>query len=208
MSSKNSTLTKLRENEREIRKDLIIDAAIRLFAAKPFDRVGMRDIASEAGLSPASIYRYFSNRDELFVEALCRESKIIEQEIRRAKDSESEASIEKIASTFVDYLIEHDTFFKMMTYFMITGRIAEDTLEKFNETERKLLDVFDDIFENLGAKGPVRLTSHAFFATLNGILITFHNYPGRSSEDTRKHMHRLVDIVSRAFKDTSAAITR
>ncbi|HMK33906.1 MAG TPA: helix-turn-helix domain-containing protein, partial [Desulfomonilaceae bacterium] len=78
MSRTTSTLTKLRKKERETRRDLIIDAAIRLFATTPFDRVGMRDIASEAGLSPASIYRYFSNRDDLFVEALCREIKSIE----------------------------------------------------------------------------------------------------------------------------------
>ncbi len=35
-----------------------------LFSPMPFDKVGMRDIAPEAGLSPASIYRYFSNRDD------------------------------------------------------------------------------------------------------------------------------------------------
>lgn len=202
MPRENSTLTQLRQNERQIRRDLIIDAAMRLFATSPFDRVGMRDIAAEAGISPASIYRYFSNRDELFVEALCRESKSIEEEIRRAKDSEGGLSIEQIACTFVDYLFEHDTFFRMMTHFMITGRIAGNALERFNETERKLLDVFEEIFESLGAGENVRLISHAFFAALNGILITFRNYPGRPAEDTRKHMRRLAAIISSAFKDS------
>jgi len=58
-SGMKSTLTKLRERERQARRNLIIDAAIKLFAAKPFKQVGMRDIAAEAGLSPASIYRIF-----------------------------------------------------------------------------------------------------------------------------------------------------
>jgi AcrR family transcriptional regulator len=208
MPQKNSTLTQLKATEREVRRDLIIDAAMRLFATRPFDRAGMRDIASEAGISPASIYRYFSNRDELFVEALCRESKSIEQEIRRATDPEGKTSIEQIAATFVDYLFEHDTFFKMMTHFMITGRITDAALEKFNETERKLLDAFDKIFESIGARGNVRLISHAFFAALNGILITFRNYPGRSAEDTRKHMRRLVSIISTAFKDSLTSTDR
>ncbi len=202
MPDKNSTLVKLRENEREIRKNLIIDAAMRLFATKPFERVGMRDIASEAGLSPASIYRYFSNRDELFLEALCRESKSIEREMRRARDSEVRLSIEHIAETFVDYLFEHDTFFKMMTHFMIAGKIGGRALEKFNDTERKLLDVFDEVFKDVGACEDVRLISHAFFAALNGILITFHNYPGRRAEDTANHMRRLVSIISTAFRNS------
>ena len=75
MTTSKSTLAKLRDEERETRKDLIVDAAVRLFAAKSYHRVGMREIAAEAGMSPATIYRYFSDRDELFVEALLRESR-------------------------------------------------------------------------------------------------------------------------------------
>ncbi|HMK35440.1 MAG TPA: hypothetical protein VK463_10260, partial [Desulfomonilaceae bacterium] len=114
------------------------------------------------------------------------------------------SSIDQIGSAFVNHLLEHDTFFKMMTHFMITGRIGEESLKKFNETERKLLDVFDGIFENAGATESARLISHAFFAALNGVLITFHNYPGRPAEDTRKHMHRLVRIISTVFSNSNA----
>ena len=69
----------------KVRKNLIIDASIRLFSKMLFDKVGMRDIAAEADISPASIYRYFSNRDDLFAEALWREGQTIGQEIKRLK---------------------------------------------------------------------------------------------------------------------------
>jgi AcrR family transcriptional regulator len=200
MAQKKAVLTRMRENEREVRKNLIIDASIRLFSKMPFDKVGMRDIAAEAGLSPASIYRYFSNRDDLFAEALWREGQTIGQEIKRLKEADVDVSIEQIASTFVNYLLEHSTFFEMMTHFMITGKIGEKALEKFNKAERKLLDVFDELFVGMGATGEVRLLSHAFFASLNGILITFRNYPGRPPEDTRKHSLRLAAIVANVFK--------
>jgi AcrR family transcriptional regulator len=200
MNQKKAVLTRMRENEREVRKNLIIDASIRLFSKMPFDQVGMRDIAAEADISPSSIYRYFSNRDDLFVEALWREGQTIAQEIKRLKDAKVDVSIEQIASTFVNYLLEHSTFFEMMTHFMITGKIGEKALEKFNKAERKLLDVFDELFVDIGATGEIRLLSHAFFASLNGILITFRNYPGRHPEDTRKHTLRLAAIVANVFK--------
>ncbi len=200
MNQEKAVLTRMRENEREVRKNLIIDASIRLFSKMPFDQVGMRDIAAEAGLSPASIYRYFSNRDDLFAEALWREGQTIGQEIKRLKEADVDASIEQIASTFVNYLLEHAAFFEMMTHFMITGKIGEKALEKFNKAERKLLDVFDELFVGMGASGEVRLLSHAFFAALNGILITFRNYPGRPPEDTRKHTPKLAAIVANVFK--------
>ena len=74
-----STFMRMREDEREIRKTLIINAAMILFERMPFQDIGMRDIAAEAGVSAASIYRYFPSRDDLFAEALIRDMIIVEQ---------------------------------------------------------------------------------------------------------------------------------
>ena len=60
-----STFKQLREDEREVRKQLIIKAAKELFEEKSFHEIGMRDIAIKAGVSAASIYRYFPSRDDL-----------------------------------------------------------------------------------------------------------------------------------------------
>lgn len=179
--------------------NLILDAAIRLFAAKPFKQVGMRDIAAEAGLSPASIYRYFSDRDALFVEALYRESKAIGERIQKIVEESVKLPVEHVAVNFVDYLLEHCSFFQMMTYFMIDGAMSEKALERFNSIERNLLTSFDEAFRKVGAREDVRLLSHLFFAALNGILITFRNYPGRTMEETRKHMHRLAELLADVF---------
>ena len=71
--SDRSTFMKLRQDEREVRKSLIITAAMKLFEERSFHDIGMRDIASEAGVSAASIYRYFPSRDDLFIEALIQD---------------------------------------------------------------------------------------------------------------------------------------
>jgi len=195
-----STLVKLKENEREVRKNLIINASVSLFARKSFNQVSMRDIAAEAGISPASIYRYFSDRDELFVEALYREGKVIGKNLEKLLEENKNSSIEKLACDFVEYLIVHDAFFQMMAHFMIDGGINNKSLERFNAIERYLLNIFDESFTKIGVKENVRLVSHAFFASLNGILITFRNYPGRNEEEIRKHMLRLASITAGVFE--------
>ncbi len=203
MANAGSTLSQLREVEREARRNLIIDAAMHLFAERPFNQVGIRDIAAQAGLSPASIYRYFNDRDELFLEAFFRESASMELIIRDLLDDAANLSIERTATTYLDYLLDHDAFFQMMTHFMIQGGMGPEVLEKFNEAERRLLRSFDRIFVEIGIKGVdgnVRVVSHAFFSALNGILITFRNYPGRDTKDVRRHMHRLAAIISEAFR--------
>ena len=160
----------------------------------------MRDIAAEAGLSPASIYRYFSDRDALFVEALYRESLRIGAKIQEIVQQSVNQPFEQVAVNFVDYLMEHDAFFQMMTHFMIEGGITEKALDRFNATERSILNAFDELFKKTGYQGNVRLISHAFFAALNGILITFRNYPGRTVEETRRHIHRLARITAEIFR--------
>src|SRR5690625_5129766 len=69
------TIQMLQEAERETRKQLILTAALTLFGEKQISKVGMRDIAGEAGISPALIYRHFEDQDELFIEAFVKKSK-------------------------------------------------------------------------------------------------------------------------------------
>lgn len=196
-----STLMKLKENERDARKNLIIDAAITLFAQKSFKDVSMRDIAGEAGISPASIYRYFSDRDELFIEAFLREARKIGDSIEKLLRGSEAVTLEQVAAEFVSRLLSYDSFFQMMTYFMMDGVIGEKFLKRFNETvERYVLSLFDDVFKKAGVTENLRLVSHAFFASLNGILITFRKYPGRDEEEIEKHMLRLAFLVAKIFK--------
>jgi AcrR family transcriptional regulator len=52
----------------EVAADRILDAAGELFTEKEAAAVGMHEIASAAGCSRATLYRYFENRDALFTE--------------------------------------------------------------------------------------------------------------------------------------------
>ncbi|MCA1785308.1 MAG: TetR/AcrR family transcriptional regulator, partial [Desulfobacteraceae bacterium] len=54
-----SRFAELKEKEKQARKQIVIESALALFAKKPFYEVGMREVADEAGISPATIYRYF-----------------------------------------------------------------------------------------------------------------------------------------------------
>lgn len=87
-----------------------------------------------------------------------------------------------------------------MTHFMLGSSINEKSLKKFNEAERRLLDIFDGIFRKIGVRENVRIVSHAFFASLNGIIITFRKYPGRNEEEVRKHVNRLAFLMAGLFK--------
>lgn len=52
----------------------ILEAASRLFASRSFHEVRMEDVASEATVSKGTLYRYFHDKDELYVALLKRAS--------------------------------------------------------------------------------------------------------------------------------------
>jgi TetR/AcrR family transcriptional regulator len=53
-------------------RDLILDAAERLFAAQGFARTTIKDIGREAGVNSALLYYYFADKDQLYREVLQR----------------------------------------------------------------------------------------------------------------------------------------
>jgi AcrR family transcriptional regulator len=199
MKDKN-TFSNLKAQERRVRQDVIIDAAQRVFATKPFNKVSIRDIAREAGISHASIYRYFPDQQSLFVEAFLRGAEEIVQFLAEIIRESEKGDIEKVSETFVTYLTKNDQYFRMMTHFMLDGSLSADMIEKLNAMERSIFDQFDTLFQKMNSEEPVRLLSHAFFASLNGVLITFRNYPGRSREEVIRHMIQIAGIIANKFK--------
>ncbi len=173
------TFNNLRIKERETRKDLIIDAAQRVFAVRPYDEVSMKEIAKKAGISTASIYTYFDNQEALFAEAFLRDTKDLVKTLNKEINRNDSVSLERVINTFIDYFNDHDAYCRMMGNFMLNGQIGSESLAKLNAVIKEILNSFDILFKKMGYKDEVRLRSHLFFAFLNGLLISFRKYPGR-----------------------------
>lgn len=55
-----------RQREKELRREAIIKAATEIFKKKGLTASTMEEIASRAELSKATLYLYFTNKEELF----------------------------------------------------------------------------------------------------------------------------------------------
>lgn len=193
-----STFQKLRKEERETRKSLIIDAAMDLFSEKDFHNIGMRDIAKRAGISAAAIYRYFPSRDDVFVEALIRHMAAV-QELFENNIANGRTSLEDMALKSAEYLLENSSVFQMMGHFMVTGQIHPKALERFNAMQRHFLDLLERVNNQTDLNLNNRLVTHALYASITGAVMAFKNYPGRSPEEIQRHIYRLVRIIASVF---------
>lgn len=193
--SKAGILNKLKQEEKEIRRNLIIDAAQKIFGTKSYDRASMREIAREAGMAPSSIYTYFENQETLLVEAMSRETNQLLDEMETMVSEEIEIDIERLMNRYLDFYIDHENHWRMITNFFLFGNISPEASRRLNNAARRILNIFDTIFQKMNYAGDVRMLSHAFFSCLSGILISFRKYPGRNDDEIRIHMKRVALVI-------------
>lgn len=195
-----NTFLQLREKEKDSRKNIIIDAAEKEFVSKPFSKVNMRDIAKNAGISPASIYRYFPDQQSLFIEAFVRGTKDIFDSLHTMIEQSSDGSIEDVTRLYTEYFTRNDQYFSMLMHFFLDGSVDSDVFEKVIAVERTLLESFDMLFKKMQVKDEdVRLYSHALFSALVGMVAIFRNHPKKSNEDTLRHRKRIAHTFSLLF---------
>jgi AcrR family transcriptional regulator len=191
------SFSQLKEQERRARREIIVSAAQRVFASRPFNEVNIRDIAKEASITPPLIYRYFPDQQSLFVETFVQNAaRLIEAlDGLHLDDYDGKERISRLIEGFISHFTENDLYFKMSINFMLEGNLKPELLEQIKATERMIFDRFDIAFKTMKPNSSVRPLTHMLFASLSGILISFRNYPDRSTEELRKYMQFLGRMI-------------
>lgn len=195
-----STLHHLRAEQRAARRELILSAALDLFAERDFRSVTAREIARRAGVSPGTLYLYYDTLDALFLDVFFAGAGEITQRLDRELNRNRGCSVAWFCTIYVDFLNTHMTFYQMMGHFMLGGNIGRDSTERLDPVMRNLLDRVEQVLPGRDNPGERRLMAHALFSALNGIMITYARYPGRRAEETRRHTLRLAEIIAQRFE--------
>ncbi|MFH2133050.1 MAG: helix-turn-helix domain-containing protein [bacterium] len=194
-----SALKALREKERETRRELILSAAQQLFSDKDFRQVTVREIAKTAQVSPGTIYRYYRNMDDLFVDIFLNHVSCISSLIDEEFGRHAQCSVLRFCEIQVAYLNENMTFYQMMSHFMLGRRLPSENAARIDPIMRDLFDRLEQILRLAGLVTDSRFKAHALFAAINGTMISYARYPGRSPEETRQHTMRLARIIADQF---------
>jgi AcrR family transcriptional regulator len=109
-----------------VQAEKILEAAARLFGSQRFDQVRMEDIAAEAAVGKGTLYRYFSDKEELFLALLTRSS---ERFLQRVEDVVSGAGsprdrLEAVVATVIDEFDEKNPH--LLNLLMRAEVMAED----------------------------------------------------------------------------------
>ena len=109
---------KLREKTE--RRQAILDAALHLFIEQGFEKVSMRNIADATEYSPATIYLYFKDKNELLLALQTQGFEMLAQELGAIAAIENPAEqLRDVGKQFLGFAFRHSELFELM--FIMNG---------------------------------------------------------------------------------------
>lgn len=109
-----------KEREKEQRRQEIIAAAEKVFFKQGVDNATMDDVAEQAELSKATLYLYFSSKEEIYAAIYLKGQETLFKMIDKATDKISDTR-EKIAayiSTVISFQKKYPDYFEAFFYFL------------------------------------------------------------------------------------------
>lgn len=144
-------LSKREANKERCRQD-ILDAARELFKAKGYECTTIEEVADLAGVSKATLYNYFSNKDSLLLGLIDQAASNLQEYIHNKLD-QNDRSIDKLKQTMVRLVLD------VMPYISISRRIlwldAKADSMMYKKTVA-LKQLFEGLIDEAKAEGDIR----------------------------------------------------
>ncbi|MCR5332667.1 MAG: TetR/AcrR family transcriptional regulator [Bacilli bacterium] len=128
---------------KDLKREYIIDYAKKMFLSRSISEITIKDISSVSGIGEATIYRYFSTKENLAIAV----SVSIQKELVKAPITDSNKNgLEQIRDF---YSLFRTIFVNNRSYFKFISEFDSLYLKQIKGSEYSLsLDVFFDMFMN------------------------------------------------------------
>src|SRR5690606_29781827 len=96
-------------------RDLLLDTAATLFAAKGYRATSLDDIASDLGMKKSSLYHYIASKEEILVDLYDRIYELVEDRIDAivGEDLEPDDKLRRMVAAYIDSITSHTDMFAM-----------------------------------------------------------------------------------------------
>jgi AcrR family transcriptional regulator len=170
----------------EVAADRILDAAGELFAGKEAATVGMHEIASAAGCSRATLYRYFENRDALYTAYVHRESYRLYREMTEQINSVLDPRDRLIEGMLASLRNVRESP-ALASWFSTAQRPIGAEMAEESEVIKALTEAF---VISLGPDDPLLVAHRARW--LVRVMTSLMLFPGHDEDDERAMLEEFV----------------
>ncbi len=162
------------EEKRSERKDAICSAAFNLFKQHGYENVSFNGIAAEAGFTKSNMYRYFSSREEIFLNIFSSLfEKWADDYCKQIKKLEQEVCVERFAKVWVKSFKHRPQFLDLtpILFISLEKNSSFDQLVKFKRlAKERLYEIaieISRIYPELDIENSFRFLNFGYAATSN-----------------------------------------
>ncbi len=168
----------------------IIDAVIKLATKSGYEGFGMRDLAAEASVSPASLYQYYGSKDQVLYDALVSSGVRTQEAVASASAKVDASPRDQMVAAFDKLVAMRERrpklYDAMLRAYMSTGRHHGHGVSPW--TGHSWLDeaISADVANR---QAVVEMLEYQVLASLFALVM------GASSDDTRRRFAQAVDLL-------------
>jgi AcrR family transcriptional regulator len=192
-----------RRREKDIRRELAIDAAMNIYEEEGYHAITMEKIAEKSELSRAALYLYFKNKDEIVISAILTHADYfarVLQEVYDNRENIKEELLEKLWECFQRFYEKDPVVFTAWQLFHqseMIGNLAPQLRDILHESGAKVVTLQHKIVEyavteKIFIQCDHRALSEVIWSTFLGIV-----YVERSKNvlSNKSHMSITQDLA-------------
>lgn len=172
----------------------IMDAAMELFAERPFDLVSLADVAKKSGIGLATVVRQFETKEQLFSSAAAAATVTIKAQIDETPENDLEAAVRHM---FENYERFGDVIVRLLSQEDRVPAIRQVTEGGRGEHEQWVKRVFSGVLGPL--RGQSRKIRFAQLMAATDVLFwkVLRRDLGLSRRDTETAMTQILEALCR-----------
>jgi TetR/AcrR family transcriptional regulator len=142
-----------RKRERDLRRELAMDAAMAIYNEEGYHAITMEKIAERCEISRASLYLYFKNKDEMLISAIVSHTEYftdILQDLFDNREQVKDNLLEELWGRFIDFYEKEPETFNASFYFLqreMILNLPEDLRNCINESGSRVVSLQHKIME-------------------------------------------------------------
>ncbi|MDZ7695612.1 MAG: TetR/AcrR family transcriptional regulator [Deltaproteobacteria bacterium] len=199
-----------------MRRQQIMDAAKKVFAAKGFGGATIESIAEEAEFSPATLYLYFNSKDDLFasLNLIMLQHLTRKMEYVRDKALSPEKKIDELARALYEvYLLDPLNVVNVLRYQSKERlqKLSPELSSQISDYTRKCMNTLAEIFEKGARNGDLLDRNPAAFADIvwslfSGLVLWEDTKRGFGSgkDLLQPTLELALEVINRGIKKTDA----
>jgi AcrR family transcriptional regulator len=198
-----------RSRRKAERREQLLAAASRLFAARGFRAVSIEDLASEAGVSGPALYRHFDSKESILADLLVDVS---EQLLRQGSERVANATspndaLRSLIAFHTDFALRDRDLIRIQDHDI--ANLAIGDAKTVSRLQRAYLEVWVTVLNELEpteSESIIRTKIQAVFGLLNS---TPHSASHRDTETTRAVLEEMaIDAFNVAKHDAHSGARR